>query len=89
MLHNRIQVLKSRLNVGCCTIEINCKTSSVTTLLITEFDGAANGNTDKYKTSSITTGQINNTMAAMNKRIPKTTELVKKAIISYFCSASN
>ena len=69
--------------------EINCKTSSVTTLLITEFDGAANGNTDKYKTSSITTGQINNTMAAMNKRIPKTTELVKKTIISYFCSASN
>ena len=69
--------------------EINCKTSSVTTLLITEFDGAVNGNTDKYKTSSITTGQINNTMAAMNKRIPKTTELVKKAIISYFCSASN
>ena len=69
--------------------EINCKTSSVTTLLITEFDGVANGNTDKYKTSSITTGQINNTMAAMNKRIPKTTELVKKAIISYFCSASN
>ena len=69
--------------------EINCKTSSVKTLLITEFDGAANGNTDKYKTSSITTGQINNTMTAMNKRIPKTTELVKKAIISYFCDASN
>ena len=69
--------------------EINCKTSSVTPLLITEFDGTANGNTDKYKTSSITTGQINNTMTAMNKRIPKTTELVKKAIISYFCDASN
>lgn len=69
--------------------EINCKTSSVTPLLITEFEGTANRNTDKYKTSSITTGQINNTMTAMNKKIPKTTELVKKAIISYFCSASN
>ena len=69
--------------------EINCKTSSVTPLLITEFEGTANRNTDKYKTSSITTGQINNTMTAMNKKIPKTTELVKKAIISYFCSTSN
>jgi hypothetical protein len=69
--------------------EINCKTSSVTPLLITEFEGTANRNTDKYKTSSITTGQINNTMTAMNKKIPKTTELVNKAIISYFCSASN
>ena len=69
--------------------EINCKTSSVTPLLITEFEGTANRNTDKYKTSSITTGQINNTMTAMNKKIPKTTELVNKAIISYFCDASN
>ena len=69
--------------------EINCKTSSVTPLLITEFEGTTNGNTDKYKTSSITTGQINNTMKTMNKRIPKTTELVKKAIISYVCDTSN
>ena len=69
--------------------EINCKTSSIKTLLITEFDGAANGNTDKYKTSYITTGKINRTMSAMNKRIPKTTELVKKAIIPYFCNATN
>jgi uncharacterized RDD family membrane protein YckC len=69
--------------------EVNCKTSSFKTLLITEFDGTGNGNTDKYKTSYITNGQINRTMTAMNKRIPKTTELAKKAIISYFCDASN
>tara|TARA_B100000035_G_scaffold308940_1_gene314373 strand:- start:13884 stop:15335 length:1452 start_codon:yes stop_codon:yes gene_type:complete len=69
--------------------EVNCKTSSFKTLLITEFDGTGNGNTDKYKTSYITTGQIKRTMTAMNKRIPKTTELAKKAIISYFCDASN
>jgi hypothetical protein len=69
--------------------EVNCKTSSFKTLLITEFDGTGNGNTDKYKTSYITNGQINRTITAMNKRIPKTTELAKKAIISYFCDASN
>jgi len=71
--------------------EVNCKTSSSKILLITEFDETVDtfGITDKYKTSYITSGQINRTMTAMNKRIPKTTELVKKAIISYFCDASN
>ena len=71
--------------------EINCKTSSVKTLLINEFETEPGQmhTSAQYKESFITSGKINNIKNSMNKRIPKTTELAEKAIISYFCVATN
>lgn len=66
--------------------EVNCEISSIKTLLVNEFEGKS---LNVYKASIDSPVAIKKVRASLNKRIPKTTELVDKAIVLSTCKVAN